>query len=415
MSDRVERVRRSPLQPYLEVLRVPGAWQFSAAGFIGRMPWAMFGLGTVLLISGVTGRYGTAGAVSAVGSAGYAFASPLVARLVDRNGQHRVLIPLVSVFATATAALVAVVEAGAPTWTWYVSGTLSGSSIPALGPMIRARWSALLSGTPRLHTAFSYESVADELCFIIGPAAVTLLASVHPASGVGVAAVLCLGGTLWLAAQRRTEPAVAGPEEAAEHGGSLGRGLVVLVPTFVLLGAMFMSIDLSTVAFAQHFGHRSLAGLILATNALGSATGGLWYGSRHWRAPDQHRLLVALCLTAAGVATYWMMPGLAALTVVMYLTGLTIAPTMIAGFGLLENQSSPGRRTEAMTWLASGISVGAGAGGCVVGFVVDGHGARSGYLLAAACGAAACVVCLAGYRRLRVRAPQSHSLTVSAA
>jgi MFS family permease len=361
----------------------------------------MFGLGTVLLISGVTGRYGTAGAVSAVGSAGYAFASPLVARLVDRNGQRRVLIPLVTVFATATVALILLVVAGAPAWTWFVAGTLSGSTIPALGPMVRARWSVLLSGTPGLHTAFSFESVADELCFVIGPAAVTLLAAVHPASGITVATVLCLGGTLWLAAQRRTEPAVAAPDQDAEHRGSLGRGLVVLVPTCVLLGAMFMSIDLSTVAFAQDFGHASLAGLILAANALGSATGGLWYGARQWRTRDRQRLLIAVGLTAAGVATYWAMPGLGTLTAVSFLSGLTIAPTMITGFGLVENQTSPARRTEAMTWLASGISVGAGFGGSVVGFVVDGSGARYGFGLAAACGVAAFLICLAGYRRLR--------------
>ena len=53
-------------------------------------------------------------------------------------------------------------------------------------------------------------------------------------------------------------------------------GLVVLAPVYLLLGAMFVSIDLSTVAFAQHFGHKPLAGFILGTYALGSATGGLW-------------------------------------------------------------------------------------------------------------------------------------------
>jgi MFS family permease len=95
------------------------------------------------------------------------------------------------------------------------------------------------------------------------------------------------------------------------------------------------------------------------------------------------------------------MPGLGTLTAVSFLSGLTIAPTMITGFGLVENQTSPARRTEAMTWLASGISVGAGFGGSVVGFVVDGSGARYGFGLAAACGVAAFLICLAGYRRLR--------------
>ena len=85
-----------PLQPYAEIFRIPGAWRFSAAGVIGRMPMSMFGLGTVLLISAATGRYGVAGAVSAAGSLGYAFSSPRIARLVDSRGQRRVLLPLLA-------------------------------------------------------------------------------------------------------------------------------------------------------------------------------------------------------------------------------------------------------------------------------------------------------------------------------
>jgi hypothetical protein len=90
-----------PLRPYAEIFTIPGAWRFSVAGVIGRMPMSMFGLGTVLLISAVTGKYGVAGTVSAVGSLGYAFTSPRVARAVDSHGQRRVLIPLLTVFTVA--------------------------------------------------------------------------------------------------------------------------------------------------------------------------------------------------------------------------------------------------------------------------------------------------------------------------
>ena len=219
-----------PLRPYSDIFRIPGAWRFSAAGVIGRMPMSMFGLGTVLLISAATGKYGIAGAVSAAGSVGYAFTSPRIGRLVDARGQRRVLMPLLAVFAAATAALIAAVQAGLPAWAWFVPGAIAGAAMPSLGAMVRARWSALLTGSPRLHTAFSFESVADELCFVVGPAAVTLLATeVFPAAGVGVAALLCLAGTLWFAAQRRTEPPAraarrpAGPR-AACLAGSPGRG-----------------------------------------------------------------------------------------------------------------------------------------------------------------------------------------------
>jgi predicted MFS family arabinose efflux permease len=399
-----------PLQPYAEIFRIPGAWRFSAAAVIGRMPMSMFGLGTVLLISAATGKYGVAGTVSAVGSLGYAFTSPRIARLVDARGQRRVLLPLLTVFAVATAMLITAVELDLPTWAYFVPGAIAGAAMPSLGTLVRARWSVLLAGSPRLHAAFSFESVADELCFIVGPAAVTLLATeVFPASGVGVAALLCVLGTLWFAAQRSTEPAVAPPERpaagrpgrAARVRGAAAPGLAVLAPVYLLLGAMFVSIDLSTVAFAQHFGHKPLAGFILGTYALGSATGGLWYGSRQWRKAVEKRFALNLVLTVLGVATFWAQPNLITLTCGIYLCGLTIAPTLIAGFSLLEAQAKPGRRTEAMSWLSSGIAVGVAAGASVVGFIIDAHGARLGYAFAALCGAASAATCLAGLRRLR--------------
>jgi len=78
------------LAPYAEVFSIPRSWQFSVAGIIGRMPMSMFGLGTVLLISAGTGRYGLAGSVSAAGSIGGAACAPQLGRLVDRAGQGRV-------------------------------------------------------------------------------------------------------------------------------------------------------------------------------------------------------------------------------------------------------------------------------------------------------------------------------------
>jgi MFS family permease len=405
-----------PLQPYADIFQIPGAWRFSAAGVIGRMPMAMFGLGTVLLISAATGKYGMAGVVSAVGSLGYAFSSPQIARLVDSHGQRRVLLPLLTVFAAATAALIAAVELKLPTWAFFVPGAVAGAAMPSLGTMVRSRWSALLAGTTRLHAAFSFESVADELCFIVGPAAVTLLATeVFPAAGVGVAALLCLGGTLWFVAERGTEPEVMLRDSGTvprkrRAQGAPAPGLVVLAPVYLLLGAMFVSIDLSTVSFAQHFGHKPLAGLILGTYAFGSATGGLWYGSRQWRTPVETRFAVTLTLTVLGVATFWAQPNLVTLTCGIYLCGLAIAPTLIAGFSLLEAQAKPGRRTEAMSWLSSGIGVGVAVGASVVGFILDAHGPRAGYVFAAACGAASAATCLLGLPRLR--SPRAQALCV---
>jgi MFS family permease len=420
------------LRPYAEIFSIPRAWRFSVAGVIGRLPMSMYGLGTVLLISAGTGRYGLAGTVAAAGALGNAFFAPQLGRLVDRLGQHRVLVPICVIFALSVAALVAAVQLRFPVWTLFACGIIGGATMPQLGPMARARWSVLLAGTSRLHTAFSIESIADELCFIVGPAAVTLLATqVHPAAGVGTAAICCLGGTLWFAAQRATEPPVksvtARPAvPAVGRGGALSLrnfslaapGLVVLVPAYLFLGSMFVSVDLSTVDFAARSGYKPLAGVILGCYALGSATGGLWYGSRSWRAPAWKRLAVTLSLTVAGVCTFWAMPNLLVLAIVIYLCGLTIAPTLIAGYSLLESTALPGRATEAMSWLGTGISVGVALGATAAGFILDALGPRWGYAFAAASGVTTVVIYLSGLRRLaraEPAAPAAASAASSAA
>ena len=400
-----------PANPYLEILRLPGALAFSAAGFLARMPMSMFSLGTVLLIAAVTGRYGLAGLVAAAGAVGYALGAPQFARLSDRFGQRRVLRPQVAVFAVATVAFMTMAEIRAPLAAVVVPGALAGATMPSVGSMVRARWSVLLGGTSRLHTAFSLESVADEFIFVVGPALVVILATgVYPAAGVGAAMVLCVTGTLLLAAQRRTQPpprgpapwrAMAGQDPAAprprrSRTWAVVPGLVTLVPVYWFLGAMFATVDLSTVAFAAEHGHAAVAGVVLGTYALGSAVGGLWYGTRHWRAPLERRFAISLACAVAGVSTFWLLPGLTALFAVIVVAGLSISPTLIAGYSLIERQAPPERRTEGMTWLSSAISVGVATGSPLAGHLIDAHGARWGYLLAAACGSGAVLTSVAG-------------------
>jgi MFS family permease len=422
MTSADEAGPRGFLAPYADIFAIPRAWQFSLAGIIGRLPMATYGLGTVLLISAGTGRYGVAGSVSAVSALSSAVCAPQLGRLTDRIGQHRVLVPACLIFALSVAGLVAAVQLRAPDWTLFAAGIAGGAAMPQLGPMARARWSVLLTGSPRLHTAFSVESVADELCFVIGPAAVTVLATqLHPTAGVTLAAASCLAGSLWFASQRATEPPVRAAGNTLEnkrkiqphdheertqptltpHTAHLAApALLVMVPVFLCVGVMFVSIDLSTVAFAAASGHKALAGLILGTYALGSGTGGLWYGARTWRTPVWRRLAVTLTMTVAGVCTFWVMPSLAVLTMVIFFCGLTIAPTLIAGFSLLEATSRPGRTTEAMSWLSTSISVGVAIGATAAGFILDAHGPRFGYGFAAAAGVLAVVICLCGLRRL---------------
>jgi MFS family permease len=151
-----------PDNPYVRALSTPLALGFSATGFVGRLQISMFSLGTVLMVSAYSGHYGLAGEVSAAGALGYAIVSPLVARLADRRGQAPVLRPVIAVFTAATGALIAGAIDHAPEWMLLIASGTAGAATPQLGSMVRARWSALLAGSPLLHTAFSLESVAAD-------------------------------------------------------------------------------------------------------------------------------------------------------------------------------------------------------------------------------------------------------------
>ena len=394
--------------PYLGLLRTPGAVAFTASAFVGRMSMSMYGLGTVLLIASLTGRYGEAGTVAGAGSIGYAVVSPYVAQLTDRFGQRQVLLIQIAVFSVASGAFIALIELRAPFAVLLVTGVIAGGLMPSMSNVVRSRWSALLSEDPqRLHAAFALESVNDELIFVVGPALVTLLATqVLPASGVGTAAGLAIIGSTLFALQRRTEPAHRPRTErraARSRRPSLpAPGVITLSPAFLFLGMMFVTVDLSSIAFATELGHRPLAGLILGTYALGSAIGGFWYGSRNWRSPVERRFITTAALVVAGATSFIFMPNLYALDATCLIAGLAIAPTLIAGYAILEGQAPAHRRTEAMAWLGSTISVGIALGSAIAGHLLDAYGAKAGYIFGAGSGAIAVLICLAGRRKLEV-------------
>jgi MFS family permease len=106
-------------------------------------------------------------------------------------------------------------------------------------------------------------------------------------------------------------------------------------------------------------------------------------------------------ITVLGVSTFWAVPGLLALDAVGFVAGLAISPTLMAGYAILERQAQPHRRTEAMAWLSSTISVGVALGSALAGHIIDAHGSRWSFAVAAACGAVGVLICVVGLPRLR--------------
>jgi MFS family permease len=389
------------LSTYRAIFAAPGAKGFSAAGLIGRMPLSMLGIGIVTMISQVTGRYGLAGALTATLALAGALCGPQVSRLVDRYGQRRVLRPVATVTVAAVLALVACVRVGAPDWTLYTCCAAAGAT-PSLGSMVRARWAALYRGSPLLHTAYSYESVVDELCFIVGPiVSIGLSTGWFPEAGPLLAVGCLAAGVAWLTAQRATEPAPH-PRGTA-HGGTAMRsaGLRVLVATFTAAGVIFGAVDVVTVAFAQAQGHKTAASVVLACYALGSCLSGAVFGALRLRGSAPRRFLVGVTALAVSMIPLQLVRNLPELAVALFLSGLSIAPTMVTTMALVERLVPRSKLTEGMTWTSTGLAVGVAVGSSVAGSVVDAAGPVAGYAVPLGAGALSVAVAFLGHRRLR--------------
>ncbi|MGW0549840.1 MFS transporter [Streptomyces altiplanensis] len=388
--------------PYRAIFAAPGTKAFSAAGFFGRMPLSMMGIGIVTMISQLTGAYGLAGALTATLATAAAVLGPQISRLVDRYGQRRVLRPATLVAVAAVAGLLICAQQGAPDWALFVFAAGAGC-VPSVGSMVRARWAEIYRGSPReLHTAYSWESIADEVCFIFGPIiSIGLSTAWFPEAGPLLAAVFLVVGVFWLTAQRATEPV---PHPRDEHtGGSALRspGLQVLVATFVATGAIFGSVDVVTVAFAEEQGHKAAASLVLAVYALGSCLAGAVFGLLHLKGEASTRWLVGVCAMAVSMIPLLLAGNLPFLAVALFVAGLAIAPTMVTTMALIEQHVPRAKLTEGMTWTGTGLAVGIALGSSAAGWVVDAAGAESGYAVPVAAGALAAVVAFLGFRRLR--------------
>ncbi len=236
-----------------------------------------------------------------------ALLGPLVSRLVDRHGQRRVLRPVT---------LVSLPRAPDSS---SVCGRGPGLDVLPVHRRDRlraerrgddpARWAEIYRGEGRsLHTAYSWESIVDEVCFIFGPIiSIGLSTTWFPEAGPLLAGVFLAIGVFWLTAQRATEPRPH-PRRGGERDASLLRspGLRVLVLAFVATGAIFGSVDVVTVAFAEERGHKAAASLVLAVYALGSCLAGAVFGLLHLKGEPSRRWLLGVCAMAVSmIPSYW--------------------------------------------------------------------------------------------------------------
>jgi predicted MFS family arabinose efflux permease len=378
------------------VLATPGAVPLLAARSFGAAPMGMIPLGIVLLLRAAGRSYALAGVADGAYALGFAVASPLLGRLIDRVGMSRVLAPLAVLFPSLVVALTLVGRSGASGGATIGLALASGAAMPPVGACMRALWPTLVPPGERRVAAFALDAILQELAFVGGPpllAGVTALAG--PATAMFVAGGLGAGGTIVFALRAHTRHA----PEPRTRGALRSAGVRRLLAMNFILGGAFGSFEVAMPAFCERHGSRPAAGIILATAAIGSITGGVVFGSRTARVTLVRRLEYSLAAYAVVLTPLLVAPSIPAMALLGLLAGAPVAPAFAGFYLLLDRFSVPGAITETFAWNTTVIFVGASIGTAVGGALIASSGYRPAIVFAIAC-AGGCALLVGGYERL---------------
>ncbi len=387
------------LGPYRRVLRTPGALSFTSAGFVGRLPISMISLGIVLLETSQGESYAIAGVISASFAVAAAVGGPVVSGFVDRHGQHTILPWAMSLYSVFMVALLVALDTDRPLALVIPLAVGAGLMMPNLGALIRARWAYVLPDSGGINVAYAWESILDEVVFVVGPPLATVLAlQLHPTAALVVCVVLVIAGTTWLIPQRRTEPPPHGRTHVRGEFALRNPGMPLLFLAFILIGGIFGSFEVVTVAFAQEQGVTGWTGALLAVYAFGSLLAGFTYGALPVPQFHSRRMTLGLTLMATVTLGFPLAPNALVLAPVALLAGLSVSPVLIAGTALVERIVPARQLTEAITWTSTGMALGIAIAAPVSGTVIDTRGAHVAYWITAGCAVAAWIVSLAALR-----------------
>ncbi len=384
----------SGVRAYLRLLGHGPAGRPFLAALIARLPLSMAPLGMLLLVQNERGAYAVAGFVTGAFAVGCAGGTPVWGRLMDRFGQVRVLLPTSLASAALLAALAVATVYGATTAVLVVFSVTAGLTFPPMSPAMRAAWRVILPDPDARRVAFALDATAIELIFVGGPLLLSILLAVTaPIVPLLVTAGLMAGGGIAYCrteAARRSRPLRSvGTQESGWSADTAtpGRrtavtatGVGALLFVMLALSVGFGQLDTSMAATAgQLLGGTAHVGLLFAAIAGGSTVGGLVFGSRSWTFDERRAVptLLAVFAVLLGVMALLMSLPHASLWLVfslLFVTGVTIAPTLIMQQSLLDHLSPSDRLNEAQAFLSASNTTGAAAGTELAGILIDFHG-----------------------------------------
>ncbi len=402
---------------YRDILRVREAYGFDLGGFLIRFYQYMMNIGTITMLTLSGYSFFLAGLVSSAIALSTFVVAPRVSKLVDEQGQHRVVPVAGAITMAGFCLLMATVILQGPDWLLFIGAFFMGF-LPNPQAMTRARWTYLIrsgrlgSRAPSLRTMFSYEGVLDDIGFMFSPAiSIALASSLFPTAGLLAGGVSFVIGVIILSVTRSTEPPPSRSREKVQaqrtksvfRTSSMVRLLFCLM---LLLGAFFGIFDATTVALAEELGDPNIASVVLMISSFVSMIMGFVFGMLRLRVPQYVQLAVAGVLVGCAYGCMAFIDSAPTLYVVSITAALFYAPFLIICNASAERVVPDTRLTEALTWLSAGSTCGLAIGPTAGGLIIDTWGAAASFDMGAAVALIIPLLILVFYRSMKKGIPE---------
>ncbi|MCZ3385888.1 MAG: hypothetical protein LH630_02730 [Actinomycetia bacterium] len=339
---------------------------------VARMPQGLAPLAVVLLAQERTGSIAAAGLAGGAWAIGSAVSQPLWGGFAGRGQAHRIE-AATSVSQGGLLLLLAFGpwEAGTAL---VVLAAVGGLLAAPTSPISRTLWPQLARDQHDLDALYALDATWQEMVFIAGPALVGVLVAVSGPDAALLAAAICgaPGGIAFAWVVRplwRQRPATESRIALTTALKSLAGPYAALC--VMALGLGLVEVGVPAVAILEQ--NRAASGWLLALWSLGSLVGGLAASRVRWRRGPAERwplLLAAVTLGTGTVVVGWHF-GLGWLGFTLFLSGLALAPSLAAGYGVIGDRAAVGRRTDAFAWTTTFLLLGFGGGAAIGGVLAD--------------------------------------------
>lgn len=366
--------------------------------------WLSYGVASLalfLVVHRATGSSGVAGVAVGAFSFGSAPSAPLRGRILDRHGV-RPWLPLFALgYASALILLTIFARVHPRAWLLVLCAAIAGVSTPPLIAVLRNLWAGAVDPT-LLRRAYALTALIGDIGLAAPPALAAGLFVLAPSSPLPLAAAAALlATTLAVGLAPRSEHVRTSTHLSKQRSLLAATPMRIMLGVSVAIGTTFGLVTVAVPAAATRWNVTGYSGLLLAAFSLGSITGGLWYGRRHWRRPPEQRYLFAVLAMAIALLPALLASNAATLAPLLIVAGLGSGPATISLYEVLDTVA-PTRGTEALTWITSLEAIGTSAGAAASGWATTRLGLWAPF---AAASTILAVAAAAGLTSLRHSAP----------